>query len=88
MGTITGTIAGGIYFWLTERSIAKESNCQYLAPWTTDLIAWVGGAFLIYKGYQFNDGWISLVGSTVASVHVAQFAAHKVITNRKLGVEA
>jgi hypothetical protein len=84
-GTIAGLVAGGIYFWLQESSIPRESNAQYLAPWTTDLLAWVGGSVLIAQGFKHNDGAVTFIGAAIASTHVAQFAAHKVIQNRLLG---
>lgn len=83
-GTVLGTVAGGLYFWLEESSVPKESNAQYLAPWTTDLLAWVSGAVLITQGLRYRDGIITFIGSSIISVHLAQFAAHKVIQNRIL----
>jgi hypothetical protein len=80
--TIAGMIAGSAYFALSERDVPKDSNCSYLAPWTTDLIAWVGGALMMYKGFEHDDNLVSFFGSTVASIHVCQYAAHKVIKNR------
>lgn len=80
--TIARVIAGGAYFLIGESSIPKESNCAYLAPWTTDLLAWVGGAVLIYKGFEHDDSLVAFIGSTVASIHVYQFGAHKAITHR------
>ena len=84
IGTVLGTIAGGLYFWLEESGVPTESNAQYLAPWTTDLLAWISGAVLIAQGIRHNDGIITFIGSSVASIHLAQFAAHKVIANRVL----
>ena len=81
-GTIAGMIIGAAYFAMAERSVPKASNCVYLAPWTTDLFAWLAGAWLVYRGYQHDDPVITLIGSAVASTHVAQFAAHKTLTHR------
>lgn len=82
LGIVLGSILGGGYFALQESGVPRESNCQYLAPWTTDLIAWIIGSGLIYKGYKENDWILSAVGSSLATIHVAQFAANKIIKNR------
>jgi len=80
VATILGMAAGGAYFFEGERGITADENCSYLSPWTTDALAWIGGAILVYKGHEHNDPLVSFIGSTVASIHVAQFAAHKVLT--------
>jgi hypothetical protein len=36
---------------------------------------------------KYDDGIITFIGSSIASIHVAQFAAHKVIENRILSVQ-
>jgi hypothetical protein len=36
----------------------------------------------MYKGIKNDDSIVSFIGSTVATIHVCQYAAHKVITNR------
>lgn len=84
LGIIIGTALGSGYFAVVERSIPRESNCVYLAPWTTDLAAWIAGAVLVKKGLDFQDGLVCLLGSLIITIHVAQFAAHKTIANRGL----
>ena len=84
-GIIAGAIAGCAYFAYSESGVPKESNCSYLAPWTTDLLAWIGGSVLMYRGVKRDDALVAFVGSTVATIHVCQYAAHKVISNRIAG---
>lgn len=81
-GIAAGTVIGASYFAFGESSIPKESNCAYLAPWTTDLAAWAAGVVLIKKGLDYQDAMITFIGSLIVSIHVAQFGAHKVIMNR------
>ena len=81
-GTIAGTVGGVVYFNIAEGKNLKDSNASYLSPVMTDILAWLGGAFLIYKGHKLKDGTLSMIGSTVVTIHVCQFAAHKVLTNR------
>ena len=68
------------YFAEGERGITKDASCTYLAPWTTDAAAWVIGAALLMRGLQTGDPLVTFAGAAVATLHVAQFAAHKVIT--------
>lgn len=81
-GIAAGTAIGAGYFAISESGVPKESNCTYLAPWTTDFAAWLAGIVLIKKGLDYQDPMITFIGSLVVSIHVAQFAAHKVILNR------
>jgi urease accessory protein UreF len=80
LAVAAGTIAAGLYFKEAERGIAKDANCTYMSPWTTDLAAWGAGATLIWLGYRHESWLISFMGAAIATLHVAQFAAHKVIT--------
>ena len=75
--TTLGLAAGVGYFIEGERGIPKEANCSYLSPWTTDALAWLGGAWLVNRGFKNTDPAVCFVGATVASIHIAQYAAHK-----------
>jgi hypothetical protein len=75
-----GTILSAWYFADSERGIPRESNCTYLAPWTTDVAAWAAGATLIYLGHRNKSPTTTFIGSAVATLHIAQFAAHKIKT--------
>lgn len=80
LAVAAGTIAAGLYFKEAERGITQDANCTYMSPWTTDLAAWGAGATLIWLGYRHESWLISFMGAAIATLHVAQFAAHKVIT--------
>jgi len=84
-GVVIGSLLGLLNFYLFEKYVPRESSCVYLAPWQTDLLAWAGGAWLIERGYAYDDGIISLLGAGIVCVHITQVAAHKVLLNRKLG---
>lgn len=88
VGTILGMIGGAAYFAHSETGIPKTSNCTYLAPWTTDLLAWLAGAYLIYRGFEMQDAGIALMGSIVASIHIAQYAAHKTLVHCEIAEQA
>lgn len=75
-----GTAAASAYFAVSERGIPKESNCSYLAPASTDFAAWIIGGLVAWRGVVHKDPLIAFAGATMATIHVAQFAAHKVST--------
>jgi len=74
---IVGSASAGLYFWDSERGVPRESNCSYLAPWTTDLLAWAAGGALVWLGHKHGSFWVSAIGATIASLHLAQWAVHK-----------
>lgn len=80
---IAGSLAGALYFSIGERAIPKESNCAYLAPVATDIFAWLGASILMARAVQKNDPVAAFLGSTVMSIHIAQFAAHKTLDQRQ-----
>jgi hypothetical protein len=80
IAVVAGTVLSAAYFRESERGIPKESNCTYLAPWTTDVAAWAAGAALIFLGAKNESPTTSFLGAAIATLHVAQFAAHKVNT--------
>jgi hypothetical protein len=82
IGTLAGGVAGAMYFNLEESDIPKNSNAQYLAPISTDIAAWAFGALLVWKGFKYDDGLVSFIGSSIISIHISQFATHKVIKQR------
>ncbi len=84
LAVAAGTVGAALYFREAERGISAESNCSYLSPWTTDLAAWGAGATLIWLGYKHESFLISFMGAAIAALHVAQFAAHKVVTRPTL----
>lgn len=90
LAVAAGTVLAGVYFWDSERGISREDNCTYLAPWTTDVAAWAAGAALIFIGHRNGSPTTSLIGAAIATLHVAQFASHKVINRppKQIIVEA
>jgi len=74
---IIGSVLGLGYFAEGERGIPKESNCTYLSPANTDIAAWLAGAYLIVEGHKRSAPGVAVVGAMIASLHAAQFGAHK-----------
>lgn len=80
LAVVGGTVLAAWYFGQSEKGIPSESNCSYLSPWITDVAAWGAGATLIIIGHKNGSILTSFIGAAIATLHVAQFAAHKVIT--------
>lgn len=76
-GGIAGLASSIAYFQLSESTVPKESNCSYLAPVSTDVLAMVAGTVLWYRGYHHNDALVTFVGSCVLGIHAQQMLAHK-----------
>jgi len=75
--TILGIIGGIFYFQIGESGIDKNSNCSYLAPISTDILAFIGGIILQRKGVNNDLKIVELIGTTVTVIHIQQYLKHK-----------
>ena len=71
IGVILGMVLGCAFFHHTEKNESKT----FLFEKVPDLVAWGGGALLIYKGFEYDDLAITLLGSALASIYICRFAA-------------
>lgn len=76
-GGIAGLASSIAYFQLSESTVPKESNCSYLAPISTDILAIIAGCVLAYRGHVSNDPYVSFVGGCVLGIHAQQWMSHK-----------
>jgi hypothetical protein len=67
-----GFLVGGVYFVYEEMNQEKESNCSYLSPPTTDVLAFIGAGLLMWKGKELGDPLVSALGGAVAGIHTGQ----------------
>lgn len=79
---IAGGIAGALYFNVSESSVPKESDANYLTTPLTDILAWTFGSYLIWRGMIHKDSGVTFIGSAMIGIHMSQFAAHKVLKHR------
>lgn len=71
-------VASGIgYFKAGESAIPKDANCSYLAAPVTDALALAAGALLLVKGITDDEPSIAFVGTSIATIHAAQYLHHK-----------
>ena len=71
---ILGLLASKLYFNLSESTVPKNSNCSYLAPASTDYLAILAGATLIYRS---RDPVVRFIGGTVLGIHYWQLTHKK-----------
>ena len=89
MGKIEGlALLGGVvgaytYFQISESSQPKDSNCSYLAPVSTDVLAVAAGAIVAYKGTVLKEPVLTFVGAAVLGIHFFQFNHYKNSRNGK-----
>ena len=76
-GVAVGLGAGILYFMVSETGQEKESNCSYLAPWTTDAGAVAAAAVLDWQARKTDNFWVGLVAGAITAIHVGQFAHYK-----------
>lgn len=76
-GAALGLGAGSLYFMHSEAGQEKESNCSYLAPWTTDAGALAAAAVLYWQAEKTSNFWVGLVAGAITAIHVGQFAHYK-----------
>lgn len=69
---IISFIMGTVYYYIMESSIPKKSNCSFIASPLTDIIAFIVGFFIIYKGYIYNDDILIILGSIIIIEHIWQ----------------
>jgi len=79
---VTGLILGAAITLLhiseEERTIPSGSQCRYFLPITTDIGAWLVGIYVLYSGFQHNNGWLAMCGSMIVSIHAGHYAMSKV----------
>lgn len=71
LGILLGLLVGCFFFVQKPR---KPGGDLIAIERTPDYIAWAFSAMLIFKGYQYEDFFISLAGSCLAAVHICRFA--------------
>ena len=74
---IFGIVASYGYFKLSEANLPKDTNCSFLAPVSTDVLAVVAGGIVAAKGAQLNEPWLSFVGAAVLGIHTFQYLHFK-----------
>lgn len=80
---VGGLIGSYIYFKESESTQPKNSNCSYLAPISTDLLAIGAGAIVAQKGIVLKVPVLSFVGAAILGIHFFQFNHFKKKTSNE-----
>ena len=75
--TVGGVVVGVAFYYLMSSSIPKESNCSFSAGISTDIAAFIAGAYLAHQGYALGHGEIYSIGIAIIVEHIMQAAQHK-----------
>lgn len=75
---IISFILGTVYYIIMSSSIPKDINCSFSANIWTDIIAFVCGFILIYKGFQFDDKIVLYIGGALITEHIWQVVYNKI----------
>jgi len=76
-------ILGTLYYYMMESSLPKDSNCSFIATVWTDILAFICGLILIYKGFNHNDNILVLLGGILITEHIWQILPKYTINKLK-----
>jgi len=65
-------ILGSIYYYIMESSIPLDSNCSFISSIWTDILAFIVGMIVIYKGHIYNDNILIILGAAIITEHIWQ----------------
>ena len=74
---VAGAGAAWFYFRESESGVPADSNCSYLAPASTDVLAAAAGAYLSYYGTKNKAPLVASIGAAVLTIHALQWHHHK-----------
>ena len=77
IASVCGILCGVAYFYIMDSSIdeQKRKNCSYVSGVVTDILAFVVGAILLWRGVAGNDYIIFTCGMAIIIEHVIQLVA-------------
>lgn len=65
-------VLGTLYYYLMESTIPRDSTCNFIASPLTDIIAFITGAIIIYKGVVLKDDVLIVLGGIIIVEHIWQ----------------
>jgi hypothetical protein len=76
-GILTGTVLSAVYFRVSESGQSPDSNCSYLAPASTDVMALLAAGVLYWQARKNNNFWVASVAGAIAGIHFQQWRHYK-----------
>jgi len=65
-------VFGTLYYYLMESTIPKDSTCNFIASPLTDIIAFITGSIIVYKGELLKDDVLIVLGGAIVVEHIWQ----------------
>ena len=65
-------VFGTVYYYLMEATLPRESTCNFIASPLTDIIAFITGIIIVYKGCIYNDDILIVLGGAILVEHIWQ----------------
>ena len=65
-------VFGTLYYYLMESTIPRDSTCNFIASPLTDIIAFITGSIIVYKGELFKDDVLIVLGGAIVVEHIWQ----------------
>ena len=74
-------LIGSEYYYIMESSIPRDENCSFIAsPWT-DFLAFISGMIIIFKGINYDDNILIILGGSIIVEHIWQLYPKNVLRN-------
>lgn len=75
--TVCIVVLGVVYFFIMDSSIPKmkRENCSYTSGVVTDILAFLVGILLMWRGAKSNDYIVFICGGVIIVEHVIQIFA-------------
>ena len=77
VGATLGILSSIAYFKISESTVPKDSNCSYLAPASTDILANAAAIILLLRAQKAQDPYVAFIGSCIGGIHTQQWLKHK-----------
>ena len=74
-----GILCGFAYFYIMDSSIPeqKRKNCSYVSGVVTDILAFIVGVILLWRGVVGNDYVVYTCGMAIIIEHTIQLVAKR-----------
>ena len=76
-------VFGSLYYYLMESTLPKDSTCNFIDSPLTDIIAFITGCIIVYKGNVLEDNILMVLGGVIVVEHIWQvlpkFTMEKII---------
>jgi hypothetical protein len=65
-------VGGTSYYHMMETSLPIDSNCSFISTVCTDVLAFIWGFIIVYKGIIYNDRLLIFLSGALITEHIWQ----------------